>query len=283
MSRAINVSAAEPRYFQWPFYQRQAQAQWPFDQGRNNGLPDRPLEFSNKLQFRYYPAQSIYQRSGQAIFNKSRPNDRCISARSNGRFYHRQAQWPFYQSRSNRTARPPDFRNKLQFRYYPAQSIYQRPGQAIFKQNPAQWPFYQRQVQWPFYQHQAQWPVLSSTSNRMARPADLSRKLQFRYYPAQSIYQRPGSHFQAKAGQWPFYQRQVQWPFYQRQAQWPFYQGRSDRTARKQASRFQQQLAISLLSRRINVSAAGPSYFRKSRPMDVLSTPGPMAVLTTGG
>ena len=124
--------------------------------------------------------------------NKSRPNDPCINARSNGRFYRRQAQWPFYQSRSNRTARPPDFRNKLQFRYYPAQSIYQRPGQAIFKQNPAQWPFYQRQVQWPFYQHQAQWPFYQGASNRMARPADLSRKLQFRYYLAQSIYQRPG-------------------------------------------------------------------------------------------
>ena len=218
MSRAINVSAAEPRYFQWPFYQRQAQAQWPFDQGRNNGLPDRPLEFSNKLQFRYYPAQSIYQRSGQAIFNKSRPNDRCISARSNGRFYHRQAQWPFYQSRSNRTARPPDFRNKLQFRYYPAQSIYQRPGQAIFKQNPAQWPFYQRQVQWPFYQHQAQWPVLSR-------------------------HKQPDG----------------------------------------QTCRFEPQIAISLLSRTINLPAAGQPFSSKSRPMAVLSTPGPMAVLSTPG
>ena len=46
----------------------------------------RPPDFSRKLQFRYYPAQSIYQRPGQFVFNKSRPNGRCINGRSNGRF-----------------------------------------------------------------------------------------------------------------------------------------------------------------------------------------------------
>ena len=53
-------------------------------------------------------------------------------------------------------------------------------------------------------------------------------------------------------------------------------------TADSQTCRFQPQIAISLLSRTINLLAAGPSYFHKSRPMAVLSTPGPMAVLTTG-
>ena len=56
-------------------------------------------------------------------------------------FYQCQAQWPFYQSRSNQMARPLDFSRKLQFRYYPAQSTYQRPGN-----NPTQ-KLYQRQSQ----------------------------------------------------------------------------------------------------------------------------------------
>ena len=220
----------------------------------------RPPDFRNKLQFRYYPAQSIYQRPGQAIFKQKPAQWPFYQRQVQWPFYQHQARWPFYQSRSNRMARPPDFRNKLQFRYYHAQSIYQRPGQAIFKQKPAQWPFYQRQVQWPFYQNQARWPFYQYRSNRMARPADLSRKLQFRY--TIKILAAGPSYFQAKAGQWPSYQRQVQWPFYQRQAQWPFYQAR---TARKQASRFQQQLAISLLSRTINVSAAGPAIFKQKQ------------------
>ena len=46
----------------------------------------RPPDFSRKLQFRYYPAQSIYQRPGQAAFSKSRPNGRRINGKSNSRF-----------------------------------------------------------------------------------------------------------------------------------------------------------------------------------------------------
>ena len=74
--------------------------------------------------------------------------------------------------------------------------MYQRPGQAIFakagqwiyfEQKLAQWLFYQREAQWPFY-HQAQWPFYQSRSKRMARPSNFRNKLQFRYYPAQSIY-----------------------------------------------------------------------------------------------
>ena len=50
-------------------------------------------------------------------------------------FYQREAQWPFYQGRSNRMARPPDFSEKLHFRYYPARSVYQRPSQAILRKS----------------------------------------------------------------------------------------------------------------------------------------------------
>ena len=58
------------------FYQ--GQAQWPFYQGRSSrtGIP---FDFSHKLQFRYYPAQSTYQRPGKASFSQSQPNGRCIT------------------------------------------------------------------------------------------------------------------------------------------------------------------------------------------------------------
>ena len=79
--------SAEPSHFfnKMQFYQ--CQAQWQFYQSRSNQMA-RPLDFSNKLQFRYYPAQSTYQRPGKAIFSRSQPNGRCIT-------------WPLYQGRSS--------------------------------------------------------------------------------------------------------------------------------------------------------------------------------------
>ena len=83
-------------------------------------------------------------------------------------------------------------------------------GPRYFQQKPAQWPFYQRQAQWQFYQwvsyfqqKPAQWlfyqrpevgpmAVLSRQKQPDGQTPDFSNNLQFRYYPAQSIYQRPG-------------------------------------------------------------------------------------------
>ena len=87
LSRAINASAAEPSHVFSKLQFYQCQAQWPFHQSRSNQMA-RPLDFSHKLQFRYYPAQSIYQRPGKAIFSQSQPNGRCIT-------------WPLYQGRSS--------------------------------------------------------------------------------------------------------------------------------------------------------------------------------------
>ena len=84
LSRAIN---AEPSHFFSKLQFYQCQAQWPFYQSRSNQMA-RPLDFSHKLQFRYYPAQSTYQRPGKAIFSQSQPNGRCIT-------------WPLYQGRSS--------------------------------------------------------------------------------------------------------------------------------------------------------------------------------------
>ena len=115
LTRTISLSAAGPSYSQqkqaqWPFYQREAQ--WPFYQGRSNRMA-RPPDFSDKLHFRYFPARSAYQRPGQAILSKSRPNGRFINARPNGRFINAEATgWPDLQISSD----------KLHFRYYPARS-----------------------------------------------------------------------------------------------------------------------------------------------------------------
>ena len=178
----------------------------------------RLSNFSRKWQFRYYPAQAIYQRPGQAIFSKSRPNGRFINARSNG-FYQREAQWPFYQRQ-------------------------------------AHWPFYQgRNNGWPDLQISAAngnfaiIPHNHFISGRANNSRFINARSNSRYINA-----RPSGRFiKVEATGWP-----------------------------GKTSRFQQQFATSLLSRTINLSAAGPSYFQAKAGPIVLSTPGPMAVLTTG-
>ena len=88
LSRTISLSTAKPSY------SPQKQAQLPFYQSRSNRMA-RPPDFSDKLHFRYYPARSIYQRPGQAILSKSRPNGRFINARPNSRFSKAEATgWP---------------------------------------------------------------------------------------------------------------------------------------------------------------------------------------------
>ena len=121
------------------------------------GSLEAQLHRRKGLQIPHYPAQSIYQRPGQAIFSKSRPNGRFIKASCNCSFIKADAIKSFWPSH--------------------------------FQQKQAQWPFYQGQPQWPFYQ---------GRSSQVARPSDLSRGLQSRYYPAQSVYQRPGQAILSK-------------------------------------------------------------------------------------
>ena len=70
LSRTISLSA------EWPFYQREAQ--WPFyqEQRPDSQTPD----LSRGLQVPQNPAQSIYQRPGQAIFSRSKPSGRFVTA-----------------------------------------------------------------------------------------------------------------------------------------------------------------------------------------------------------
>ena len=85
LSRTISISAvglsfSQQKPAQWPFYQREAQ--WPFYQSSSNRMA-RPPNFNDNLHFRYsrfFPAQSIHQRPGQALLSKSKPNARFIKA-----------------------------------------------------------------------------------------------------------------------------------------------------------------------------------------------------------
>ena len=209
-------------------------------------------------------------------------------------FYQREAQWPFYQSRSNRMARPPDFNDKLHFCYYPARSVYQRPGQAIVSKSRPNGSLINARPNSRFIKAKATgWPDLRQIAfSLFSRTINLSA-----------------------AGPSYSQQKQAQWPFYPREAHWPFYQSRSNRTAR--APGFNDKLHFLLLSRTINLSAARPvlskskpngrfikaeatgwpdlqisttncifviiphdQFISKASPMAVLSTRGPMAVLS---
>ena len=97
------------------------------------------------LQFPYYPAQSLYQRPGQAISAKAGPT--AVLSRQ-GPMAVLSRPWPFYHGRSSKVARHPDLSRGLQIPYYPSQSVYQRLGQAIFTFSTfelncgkAEWPF----------------------------------------------------------------------------------------------------------------------------------------------
>ena len=140
------ASFSQQKQAQWQFYQRGPNGRFIGNIGiipHNQFISGRAKLFSAKAgpmavlsrqqqpdgQTSRFPvsvlsAQSVYQRPGQAIFSKRRPNDRFIKA----------------------AARPADFSDKLHFRYFHAQSVYQSYSQ----QKHAQWPFYQREAQWPF-------------------------------------------------------------------------------------------------------------------------------------
>ena len=88
-----------------------------------------------------------------------------------------------YQSRSKRMARPPDFSDKLHFRYYPARSVYHRPGQAILSKSRPNGRFINARPNGRFIK-----------AERMARPPDFSNKLHFLFISGRA------KLFLAKAG-----------------------------------------------------------------------------------
>ena len=65
-------------------------------------------------------------------------------------------------------ARPPDFSDKLHFRYYPARSVYHRPSQAILSKSKPNGRFINARPNGRFIK-----------AERMARPPDFSSKLHF--------------------------------------------------------------------------------------------------------
>ena len=137
-------------------------------------------DFGRGLQIPYYPAQSVYQPPGQAIFSKSKSNNSFIKAMSNGIFI-----WPFYEGRSSQVARHPDFGRGLQSPYYPAQSVYQRPGQAIFSKSRSNSSFIKARSNGRFIKALA---VYHGRSSQVAKHPDLSRGLRIphHHWPGQN-------------------------------------------------------------------------------------------------
>ena len=147
-------------------------------------------------------------------------------------------------------ARPADFSRKLQFRYYPAQSIYQRPGQAIFSKS----------------------RLILSTPGLTAVLATLGPMAVFQVeatvFSSKSrpngrfINARPNGRnlFSAKAANGCFINAKLNGFFINARPNGRFIKAE---TTDGQTSTFQPQIAISLLSRTINLSAA---VFSKSRP-----------------
>ena len=139
-------SAAEPSYFQ------QKLAQWPFYQWLALIARKRPMAVSSKQK----------QPDGQT--SRFQPQvatllvSRTINVSAAGPSYLQQkpAQWPFYQglalvARKRQIAvssrqkqadgQTSRFQKQIAISLLSRATIYQRPGQAIFKQKPAQWPF----------------------------------------------------------------------------------------------------------------------------------------------
>ena len=188
---------------------------WPFYQGRSSQVARHP-DFGRGLQSPYYPAQSVYQRPGQAIFSKSRANGRFINTRPNGRYIKAEATgWPDLQisaTNCNFGITPHNqfisgWAKLFSAKAGPMAVLSTRGPMAVLSKQKqpdgetsrfqrqiailvlsrtinlsAAGPSYsqQKQAQWPFYQREAQWPFYQSRSNRMARPPDFSDKLYFR-------------------------------------------------------------------------------------------------------
>ena len=157
-------------------------------------------------------------------------------------------------------ARLPDFSDKLHFRYYPARSIYQRAGQAILTKSSSNGRFINAR---PNKAKATGWPDLQISATNCI----------FAIIP----------HDQFISGR--------AWPFYQREAVL---------SRRKQpggqTSRFQRQIQFSLGWPDFHISATNcifaliphdqfisgraKLFLAKAGPLAVLSTRGPMAVLS---
>ena len=226
----------------------------PFYQGRSSQVAKHP-DFGRGLQIPYYPAQSIYQRPGQAIFSKSRPNGSFIKARSNGSFIKAVA---VLSGRSSQVARHPDFGRGLQSPYYPAQSVYQRPGQAIFSKSRANGRFINARPNGRFIKAEATgWPDLQISAT----------SCNFGIIPHNQFISGRAKLFSAKAG-----------PMAVLSTRGPMAVLSKQKQPDGETSRFQRQIAILVLSR--TISGRAKLFSAKAGPMAVLSTRGPMAVLS---
>ena len=162
--------------------------------------------------------------------------------------------WPFYQGRSSQVARHPDFGRGLQSPYYPAQSVYQRPGQAIFSKSRPNCRFINARPNGRFIKAEATgWPDLQISATNC----------NFGIIPHNQFISGRTKLFSAKAGPMAVLSTRSPMAVLSKQKQ-----------PDGQTSRFQRQIAILVLSRTTKLFSA------KAGPIAVLSTRGPMAVLS---
>ena len=273
---------------QWPFYQREAQ--WPFYQCRSNRMA-RPPDFSDKFHFRYYPARSIYQRPGQAILSKSRPNGRFINARPNGRFINAEATgWPDLQISATNCifAIIPhgqfiSGRAKLFSTSRPSgRFINTRPNGRFINAEATGWPDLQISTTNSIFAIILHDQFISGRAKLFSAKAGPMAVLSTRGpMTVESRQKQPDgqtSRFQRQIALSPLsrtisllaagpsysQQKQTQLPFYQRKTQWPFYQCRSNRIARPPD--FSDKFHFRYYPARLVYQRPGQAILSKSRP-----------------
>ena len=178
------------------------QVQWPLCQGQPEGhfikaalIMILLMQIAISSNFIKFDCNCRFIKAGHSHFIKASPNGNFMMvAAGRAKLFLAKASpmavlstrgpMAVYQGRSKRMARPPDFSDKLHFCYYPARSVYHRPGQAILSKSRPNGRFINARPNDRFI--------------RMARPPDFSNKLHFRYYPARSVYQRPGQAILSK-------------------------------------------------------------------------------------
>ena len=194
--------------------------------------------------------------------------------------------WPFYQCRSNRMAKPPDFNadsllSRFSAKASPMGVLSTRGPMAVLskqKQPDGQTSRFQQQFAFSLLSRAINLSAAGQASLGKSRPS--GRFITGGPMAVLSNQKQPDgqtSRFQRQiafsllsctislsaAGPSYSQQKQAQWPYYQRKAQWPFHQGRSNRMARPQ----------------ISLPARAKLFAAKAGPMAVLSTRCPIGFI----
>ena len=212
-----------------------------------NECPNLQISATNCI-FRYYPARSIYERPGQAILSKSKPNGRFINARPNGRFIKAEANgWPDLQISATNCI----------FAITPHDQFH-RPGESILSKSRPNGRFINARPNGRFIKAEANgWPDLQISATNCI----------FVIIPHDQFITGRAKLFSAKASPMAVLSTRGPMAVLSRQKQ-----------TDGQTSRFQQQIAFFVIIPHDQfISGRAKLFLAKASPMAVLSTRGPMA------